>query len=73
MRPTTIYSRNGEKMTVSVNRKKRTATMNTYYKDGSRCGKYRALLTKSDTNYYDNHASWNDWVRLLHNAELELR
>lgn len=73
MRPTTIYSRNGEKMTVSVNRKKCTATMTTYYNDGSRCGNYRALLTKSDAYYYDNHASWNDWVLLLHTAELELR
>ena len=71
MRPTTIYSRNGEKMTVSVNRKQRTATMITYYKDGSRCSKYRALLTKSDAYYYDNHATWNDWVCLTHVAELD--
>ena len=69
MRPTTITSRNGDKMTVSVNRKECTATMTTYYKDGRICGKYRALLTKSDSNYYDNHATWNDWVRLLHEAD----
>lgn len=72
MRPTTIYSRNGEKMTVSVNRKERTATMTTYYKDGSRCGKYLAFLPEEDVNYYDYHATWNDWVCLLHDSELEL-
>lgn len=73
MRPTTIYSRNGEKMTVSVNYKECTATITTYYKDGSRCGKYLAILAEEDVNYYENHATWNDWVRLMHTAELELR
>ena len=69
MRPTTIYSRNGNKMTVSGNYKNRTATMTTYYKDGRRCGKYLALLAEEDVNYYNNHATWNDWVQLLHEAD----
>ena len=58
-------------MTVSVNRKECTATITTYYDDGSRYGKYRALLTKSDAYYYNNHATWNDWVCLTHVAELD--
>lgn len=72
MRPTTIYSSHNEKMTVSVNRKECTATITTYYKDGSRCGKYLALLAEEDVNYYDYHATWNDWVQLLHESEKEI-
>lgn len=59
-------------MTVSVNRKERTATITTYYEDGIRCGKYRAYLTREDTYYYENNATWNDWVCLTHVAELDL-
>lgn len=56
-------------MTVSVNYKKRTATITTYYDDGSRFGKYLALLAEEDVNYYNYHATWNDWVQLLHEAD----
>lgn len=74
MKPTTITKNFGgkrEKMTVSVNMKKRTATIITYYEDGKPCGKYRACcLDKQTLYYYDGGtASFNDWICFLRSGE----
>lgn len=74
MKPTTITKNFGgkkEKLTVSVNVKARTATIITYYEDGTPCGKYRArCLDRETLNYYDGGtASFNDWNCFLRSGE----
>lgn len=65
MKQTMLKSENGEKMQVSCNVAKKTATITTYYKNGGICAKYRANLSDEEVEYYDTMPSWNDWVRLL--------
>lgn len=62
-----------KELKVWSNKRNRTFTIRTYYKDGKFCNKYRTIpQSKEDFRYYNGFASLNDWKSFLKTDEYYL-